>query len=98
MEILNPNYSNILTRQLTKDEAANILNGLFGFVLEEVEEEDGGGFIIYDSEGDEFHGRKENDEFNLTTLQGIFTYMQKISIKQGEMDKVYQIRAALDMY
>ncbi|MCT4602827.1 MAG: hypothetical protein N4A59_08015 [Marinifilum sp.] len=84
---------NLLNRELTVEEQKEILGELFGFSLHDSEND--GHFVIYDQEGDEFHGFDCNDQFDLTTLKGIITYAKHEAKEFGEWHAKREIRNAL---
>ena len=69
----------ILGIKLSIEEQNYILGDLFGFSVDITG-------VIYDDEGDEFHGYSFNDVYDLTTLAGIFKYAQATSFKKGAND------------
>ena len=78
-----------LNKKLTEEEQHNILNELFGFVVE-----DG---IVYDEEGYEFYANDYNLKFNLSTLKGIFKFVADRWHMKGVDYARMQMRIALGL-
>lgn len=71
--------TSILNHKLSRSEKRKVLGELFSFNVD-----DNG--VVYDEEGDEFHGYSENDEFDLDTMSGIMIYQNKLAYDKGKTD------------
>ena len=88
----------MITNKLTKEEQNNILYELFGFSLVNIcDKEEDAHWVLYDEDGDEFYGIKENCQFDFSTLSGIFSYTAHRAKNQGYSDCQFQIRKVLGL-
>lgn len=83
----------ILTKKLTIKQQQQILYTLFGFVLDDNNED--GKFVLYDEEGGEFYSPYENNEFDFTTLEGVFKYATHAAREKGYSEAQFDIRKVL---
>lgn len=67
-----------LDKKLTIEELSPLLDHLFGFWFD--------GDVLMDSSGDEFYGLVSNDNYDLTTLKGIFEYHKHLHQYKGAED------------
>ena len=83
----------MLDKKLTNEEQAEILRELFGFNYEEVE----GHWVLYDEDGYEFFGYDPHLQFDFSTLNGIFAYMEGRSKMNGYQDCQLKMREVLGL-
>jgi hypothetical protein len=89
----------MITKKLSREEQNSILNGLFGFSFVNIDEAEGTEcWILYDEEGNEFYGKRENCQFDFSTLAGIFSYTAHRAKKEGYSDCQYAIRQVLGIF
>ncbi|MET3035842.1 hypothetical protein ABXT08_07065 [Chryseobacterium sp. NRRL B-14859] len=87
-----------ITKELSIEECNHILDKLFGFEFVNVSDyNEQPHFILYDSEGEEFYGKNENLQFDLTTLQGIFLYHAYVHKQNGYWDAQSAMRQAIGL-
>lgn len=88
----------IIKTELTIELQEKILDQMFGFTL--VDESDGGEphYVIYDEEGNEFYGRNENLEYDLSTLGGIIRYAEHRGFEMGYRSCQMDMRKVLGVY
>lgn len=85
-----------LTRMLSIDEQDTFLSELFGYNFIDVS--DPGQpphYVLYDENGDEFYGTKENEQFDFSTLPGIFSYIAYRAKQEGYLNAQSDMRKAL---
>lgn len=78
----------ILDQKLTRDAQRDILGNLLDYSVND----DG---VIFDADGDEFYAQSGHDEFDLTTLRGIFGYIEHTAEEYGRQSKTIEIRKIL---
>lgn len=78
-----------LHTKLSIKEQESILSELFGFSFD--------GNVLIDDDGREFYGMNINDKFDLSTLNGIFTYAINRAKNQGYIDCQFNIRHHLGL-
>lgn len=78
------------TTKLTIEDQRKILEQRFNFIVDE----DG---VIYDEEGDEFHGFECNYDFDLSTIKGIMDYLAMQTFENGRREVRREIKKVLDI-
>lgn len=81
--------NNLLHRKLSIEDQDEILSDLFGFQIDDD--------VIIDDDGCEFYGMNKNDQFDLSTLNGIFAYAANRAKNQGYSDCQYDIKRVLNI-
>ncbi len=84
------------TRILTIGEQDTFLSELFGYDFIDIS--DPGQpphYVLYDENGDEFYGTKENEQFDFSTLPGIFSYIAYRAKQEGYLNAQSDMRKAL---
>lgn len=84
------------TRIMSIDEQDTFLSELFGYNFIDVS--DPGRpphYVLYDENGDEFYGKKENKQFDFSTLPGIFSYIAYRAKQDGYLSAQSNMRKAL---
>lgn len=77
----------ILTKELSKEDQADILWTIFGFHFDED--------VLIDDNGDEFFAHQPNCQFNFNDLAGVLGYLAHKSKNNGYEDAKREIRKAL---
>ncbi len=75
---------------LKEPEKKIILNDLLGFDVDE-------NGVVYDEEGDEFHGYSQNDKYDFKDLNGIVEYIKDQSFEKGISHNQREIKKALNI-
>lgn len=84
----------MITDKLTREQQQGLLNTLFGFNYECLDNVNGH-WVLYDEAGDEFYGSTENCQFDFSTLAGIFSYTAHRAKNQGYLDCQFAMRKIL---
>lgn len=74
----------MLTRKLTREEQAELLDYYFGFYFEDD--------VLMNDDGNEFYRIKGNEKVDFTTLQGVIAYLGKEIERQAIADTLRDIR------
>lgn len=74
-----------------------LVETLFGFCLVNVSDDKHPRYVLYDDNGDVFHSKDNNLQFDLTTLMGMFEYMKSISFESGYLKAQFDIRKSLGL-
>ena len=76
--------------KLPEKEKALLLEDLLGFSI-------CSNGVVYDEDGDEFHGYSINDKYDLDTLNGIIEYIKDKSFEKGVAHIQREIKKTLNL-
>ena len=80
----------IYTRKLTQTEQESILLSLFGLRFDDEH--------LVDENGMSFYSIRDNCQYDLTTIKGIFAYHRDVFEMKGRIENQNKIKAALGLY